>query len=370
MANTTGSGRSQTDKERSKQMSRSVASNPPGKSGGRPTGRSGQGSGGPRRNAPRAGSGGPPNRGSGGGRRTAARPSPSRPSRRSPTALLTWGTAALVLVIVIVLVVVKLTGGGTQATSGPQWSPTPAAIAAQVTHVPASVFDAVGINSPATQVNPPVPISGQKPLTYPGPGGTSLPGVYYYGADYCPFCAAARWAIITALSRFGTFHNLGDMQSSSSDVYANTQTFTLSKATYTSPYFVFKPDEYLSNEVDAAGNYTVLHKPTPAEAALITKYDTSTYFPQTLPQGENGFPFIDFGNKILADFIYSPSILASLSRSEIAAGLKNAKNPITQAIITSANYLSASVCNIDGQMPASVCTSSGVTAAAKAMKLG
>jgi hypothetical protein len=273
------------------------------------------------------------------------------------------------LVIVIVLVVVKLTGGGTQATSGPQWSPTPAAIAAQVTHVPASVFDAVGINSPATQVNPPVPISGQKPLTYPGPGGTSLPGVYYYGADYCPFCAAARWAIITALSRFGTFHNLGDMQSSSSDVYANTQTFTLSKATYTSPYFVFKPDEYLSNEVDAAGNYTVLHKPTPAEAALITKYDTSTYFPQTLPQGENGFPFIDFGNKILADFIYSPSILASLSRSEIAAGLKNAKNPITQAIITSANYLSASVCNIDGQMPASVCTSSGVTAAAKAMKL-
>ncbi len=368
MANTTGSGRPQTDKERSKQMSRSVANNPPGRSGGRPAGRPGQGSGGPRRNAPRSGSGGPPNRGSGGGRRTGARPSPSRPSRRSPTALLTWGTAALVVVIVIVLVVVKLTGG-TQATSGPAWSPTPATIVAQVTNVPASVFDAVGIDSPVAPVNPPIAITGQKPLTFPGSDGTSLPGVYFYGAEYCPFCAAARWSIITALSRFGTFHNLGDMESSSSDVYANTQTFTFSKATYTSHYFVFKPDEYLSNQVDAAGNYTVIHKPTATEAALVHKYDTSTYFPQTLPEGENGFPFIDFGNKTLADFIYSPSILSNLTRSEIASGLTHANNPITQAIIASANYFSASVCNIDGQMPTAVCTSTGVTAAAKAMKL-
>ena len=366
MANTSGSGRTQTDKDRSKQMSRSVAKNPPGKTGGRP----GQGSGGPRRNAPRAGSGGPPNRGSGGGKRTGgARPSPSRPSRRSPTALLTWGTAALVVVIVIVLVVVKISGGGTHATSGPPWVQTPATIAAQVTGVPASVYDAVGINSPVTEVNPPISITGQKPLTFTSANGTSLPGVYFYGAEYCPYCAAGRWAIITALSRFGTFHNLGDMQSSSTDVYANTQTFTFSKATYTSPYFVFKPDEYLSNQVDAAGNWTVLQKPTPAELALVEKYDSSTYFPDTLSEGESGFPFIDFGNKILEDFIFSPAILASLSRSEIASGLTDPKNPITQAIIASANYLSASVCSIDGQQPASVCTSSGVTAAAKAMKL-
>jgi hypothetical protein len=29
-----------------------------------------------------------------------------------------------------------------------------------------------------------------------------------------------------------------------------------------------------------------------------------------LSEGESGFPFIDFGNKILQDFIFSPAILA------------------------------------------------------------
>jgi hypothetical protein len=42
---------------------------------------------------------------------------------------------------------------------------------------------------------------------------------------------------------------------------------------------------------------------------------------------------------------------------------------VTQAIIASANYLSAGTCAIDGQQPASVCTSKGVTAASKSLKL-
>ena len=41
-----------------------------------------------------------------------------------------------------------------------------------------------------------------------------------------------------------------------------------------------------------------------------------------------------------------------------------------KAIVAGANYLSASVCHIDGQHPASVCASKGVTAATKALKLG
>ena len=66
---------------------------------------------------------------------------------------------------------------------------------------------------------------------------------------------------------------------------------------------------------------------------------------------------------------YSPTILGGLSRDDIASGLKDSKNPITQAIVAGSNYLSASVCHIDGQMPASVCTSKGVAAATKALKL-
>ena len=369
MANTTGSGRTQADKDRSKQLSRAVTSNQRGRDGGRPNGRSGQGSGGPRRSNPRSGSGGPPNRGSGGGKRTGARSSPSRPSRRSPTALLTWGTAALVLVIVVVLVVVKIVGGS-HPSSGPEgFSPASPAVVAQVTGVPASVFDEVGITSQVSAINPPTVISGQKPLTFPAANGTSLPGVYFYGAEYCPFCAAARWSIIVALSRFGTFTGLGNMESSSSDTDPNTQTFTFSKTTYSSLYIVFKPDEYLSNQVNAAGSYEVLRPPTKEEAKLVTTYDSDTYFPTAgLSEGENGFPFIDFGNKILQDTLYDPSILQGLTREEIASGLSNAKNPITQVIVAGANYLSAAVCDIDGQQPSSVCTSKGVMAAAKALK--
>ena len=72
---------------------------------------------------------------------------------------------------------------------------------------------------------------------------------------------------------------------------------------------------------------------------------------------------------MLSSSSYSPSLLQQVTREEIAAGLSDPKNPVTQAIIASSNYLSAGVCAIDGQMPASVCTSKGVAAAAKALKL-
>jgi hypothetical protein len=284
---------------------------------------------------------------------------------------LTWGTAALVVVIVIVLVVVKIIGGGNTLSSGAKaFSPASPTVVAQVTGVPASVFNEVGITSDVAPVNPPITITGQKPLTFAGPNGTSLPGVYFYGAEYCPYCAAARWSIIVALSRFGTFKKLGNMQSSLTDTDPGTYTFTFVKTKYASPYIVFEPEEYYSNQVDAAGTgYTVLTPPTKVEASIVDTYDTSKYFPETLSEGEAGFPFFDFGNKLLQDTLYDPSILQGLSRNEIASGLTDAKNPITQVIVAGANYFSASVCDIDGQMPASVCTSKGVTAAAKALKL-
>ncbi len=368
MANT-GSGRTQADKERSKQMSRPVNANQAGRGNGRQNNKpSQQRQGGPRRSDARSGGGRPPGARPPG--RNASRPSSSRPSKRSPATLLTWGTAALVVVIVLVLVVVKLTGANNSLSSGAKFSLASPTVVAQVTHVPDSVFNTVGVNAQVSEINPPIAVSGQKPLTFTAADGKSLPGVYFYGAEYCPYCGAARWALIAALSRFGTFHKLGNMTSSANDVDPNTPTFTFAKATYSSPYIVFKPDEYLSNQVNAAGtNYLVLMTPTKFEQSLVTKYDTSTYFP-SLPADQNGFPFIDFGNKLLQDTIYDPSILQGVTRDEIAAGLNNAKNPITQVIVAASNYLSASVCDIDGQMPAAVCTSKGVTAAARALKLG
>ena len=58
--------------------------------------------------------------------------------------------------------------------------------------------------------------------------------------EYCPYCAAERWAMVNALARFGTFHNLGATASSSIDVNPSTPTFTFRGAGYSSPFVVFQ----------------------------------------------------------------------------------------------------------------------------------
>jgi hypothetical protein len=366
----------QADKERSKQLSRPVDGRTASRQGrngpARPATRAEQQRASTAGRRPNQGPGRGPGRGSNGrgAGRNGSRP-PSRPvPRRSPTSLLTWGAVALVLVIVVVLVVIKISGGGPSPTTGPPPTPASASVVADVTGVPASVYDTVGINSSVAPIDAPVVTTGQPKLTYTSPSGATMPGVYFYGAEYCPYCAAERWAIITALSRFGTFKGLDNMQSSGTDVFPNTQTFTFAQATYTSKYIVFRPQEYYSNQVNSSdAGYQILQNFKGDEAALVRKYDSSTYFPGSLQQGENGFPFIDIGNKVLSSSSYSPSLLQQVTRQEIAAGLNDPKNPVTQAIIASANYLSAGVCAIDGQEPASVCTGKGVAAASKALKL-
>lgn len=292
---------------------------------------------------------------------------PSKAGKRSSATLLTWGAIALVVVIVAVLVIVKVSGGGGSSASGNGSSPAPQSIVDQVTKIPASVYDTVGVNSPATAVSKPTAVKGQPALTLPDANGTSKPGVLYIGAEYCPYCAAERWAMIAALSRFGTFSGLGITQSSATDVYPNTPTFSFYKATATSPYLVFKGVEQYSNVASASGGYKVLEQLTPSEIKLISKYDTSTYLPGASP---GSIPFISIGNRFLvAGASYSPAILSGLTRNEIAAGLSDPSNPATQAIIATANYLSASICQITNQKPGSVCTSKGVQAADKAMGL-
>jgi hypothetical protein len=107
-----------------------------------------------------------------------------------------------------------------------------------------------------------------------------------------------------------------------------------------------------------------------SDQKLISTYYTTKYL-TGITNGQVGIPFIDIGNKIFVyqSSSYTPSILANLSRQQIASGLDDPTNPVTQAILASSNYLSASICATDGQQPSAVCTSKGVTAAAKALKL-
>jgi hypothetical protein len=277
----------------------------------------------------------------------------------------------LVVVVVAGLVIIKVASGGTSGGGSTSFQPTDPTTFSELTTVPASVFNTVGVTSAAVGVTPPLAVTGQPLLTSKNTAGKTVPEVLYIGAEYCPFCAAQRWATIIALSRFGTWGGLGNMTSSSIDEYPNTPTFTFARATFTSKYLAFKSVEEYTNYVDATTNYyKVFQTPTAAEAANIKKYDDHKYIPYLTTKQALSIPYLTFGDKFfVAGASYSPTTLTGSTRSDIASGLSNAASPITAAIIASANYQSAALCSLTGQQPSAVCTSAGVKAADTAMKL-
>ena len=279
-----------------------------------------------------------------------------------------WGAVGLVVVIIVVLVVVKATGGSSSGSgSYTPVTPAPASVVHDVTNIPASVYDTVGVTSPTIPVNPPIIVKNQPPLTLNG----KTPSMLYVGAEYCPFCAAERWAMTAALSRFGTWSNLKITASSHTDVAADTNTFSYYGASYTSPYINFVHKEIDSNVPDANNSppYQPLETLTKQEGQIATKYSSAQFVPGS--QGGISFPFVTINNQaIISGASYEPQALAGQSWNEIASGLSDPKNPVTQAIVASANYISAAICASSPDAPASVCNSPGVKAATKALKLG
>ncbi len=134
--------------------------------------------------------------------RIAAQRAAAQRAQRRNRLLLAGG--AIVAVVAVVLAFVLLHGGnsGSASTAGEPPGPTGAALTAlvgEVTSVPAAALAQVGSG---TVTSTPTSISGA-PLTSGG-----KPEMLYMGAEYCPYCAAERWSMIVALSRFGTFSGL------------------------------------------------------------------------------------------------------------------------------------------------------------------
>ena len=252
--------------------------------------------------------------------------------------------AVVVLAIVLTFVIIKLNSKPSSSASSASNGPTGAALSAvvdKVTSVPASTLDAVGDGGGAV-TGKPTTITGT-PLTANG-----KPEMLYIGAEYCPYCAAERWAMIVALSRFGTFSGLSTVHSSSTDVYPNTPTFTFYKSSYTSPYLTFTSVETTTNVPDSSSpsGYVPLQTPTSAQTAVWTKYTS------------NGtIPFIDFGNKYLISGVsFSNSVLSGLNWNQIATDLSNPNSSVAKAVDGTANYITAAICKMTGNQPASACT--------------
>ena len=213
---------------------------------------------------------------------TAPAKAPAR-GRGRPAGLFTWLAVGLVVVVVAALVIVKVASGSSEparATSSFQ-AAEPHNGSAELTNVPASVFNTVGVTSPIAPVDarrrPNEAVSPR--LTATNASGQKVPEILYMGAEYCPYCAAQRWSTSSRSVASAPGQGLGNMSSYASDVYPNTPTFTFLKANYTSKYLVFKSVEVYANYLERKTKTTTRPcKSRPQqEEHEITKYDTAKY---------------------------------------------------------------------------------------------
>jgi hypothetical protein len=185
-------------------------------------------------------------------------------------------------------------------------------------------------------------------------GGGPQPVVFFYGAEFAPYAAVQRWPLILALSRFGTFKELGLMQSSATTAFADLSTFTFWKVSYASKYLILESVERYSSLNPTGGRYLGLQRPNAQEAAAIASYGA----------GANTFAVTDVANRyVLNGASFAPGVLAGLTQSQIAGNLNTPASPLTQAVVSAANEITASICAVDGDKPDAVCDSKGVEAA-------
>ncbi len=268
--------------------------------------------------------------------------------------LIAAGSVLAVIAVVVAIIVIKANSKPAATASNGTAS---AALVSAVTSVPASTLDKVGNGSGAFTGKIQTITGSATPLTAGG-----KPELLYMGAEFCPFCAADRWAMIVALSRFGTFSGLATVRSAAAngagvaEPYPNTPTWTFAKATFTSQYLTFTAVESQTNIPDTStGAYTNLQTPTSAQRALFAKYDAPPYIDAN---HAGSIPFLDFGNKYVSiGGSYNPQVLSGLTWNTIASDLSNPSSAVAQAIDGTANYFTAAICKLTGNQPASACTS-------------
>jgi hypothetical protein len=261
-------------------------------------------------------------------------------ARRRSSLMGSWGLVVGVLIVIAAIVVIFVVVSNQQASNNAAQTPTPvsSSVLNAVTHVDPKVLATVGTGG----VSNPLQIVKGSPSPLTGPGGH--PEFFYYGAEFCPYCAAERWAVVVALSRFGTFTKLGQIQSSEDSI----STFTFRQSAYSSQYIDFVPVE------EEGQNHELLQTPTTGQQQLINTYDAPPY-----SSTAGGYPFIDIANqRVMSGASDDPSKLLNLTWDDIAGKLSDSNSDVAKAILGSANYLTAAICLATNQQPGSVCNAS------------
>ncbi len=266
--------------------------------------------------------------------RAAAQREAQRKAEQRRRTLTVGAVVVVVLAVIAGMVAIKLSTDSSSKATAAAVTPAPAAAVQAVSTVPAAAFAAVGAGTTT---------AAPKPVTGPPLLKGDKTRVVYLGAEYCPYCAAERWTMVAALSRFGT--GLQQAASSSKDVNPSTPTFSFRSVGYDSKYLSFEPVETATSTIKG-NSYEPLQTPTAEQQALFTKY-----------QPEGGIPFVDIGNKfVVSGAGYDGKILQGKTFEQIAAAVRDPGTAIGKAVLGSANVLTADLCTASGNK-APVCSS-------------
>ena len=274
--------------------------------------------------------------------------------RHIPRRYLALGLIILAICLLGALVIVRDNSSTDSTSTTETLSPAPGSLLGTIAGVPGSVFDTVGVASPTVPVTALRATSGGAPVWETTAGtGAARPVIFFYGAEFAPFAAAERWPVVLALSRFGTFGQLGIVQSSPTTAFAALSTFTFWQSSYRSHHVALESVERYGTLNPTGARYLPLESADGREAAAVAAYGS----------GVNSFPLLDVGNRYVLDgSAFTPGALVGLSQDQIAGYLSNPLSPLTQAVVAAANEITAAICAVDGQQPAAVCSTKGVAA--------
>jgi hypothetical protein len=247
----------------------------------------------------------------------------------------------------VVIVVLSLSAGAALAAGRTDGSkPAPAAVASEVTHVPATTLNRVGKGGVSGK-------NGSK-LTGRPLRSDGKPEVLAFTLAWCPHCAASSWSLAIALSRFGTLGHLRVINAGTyyehhggKPGYPDAHGISFFGSTFASKYLKFV--DVIEQDVHGKN----FEKPTKREQAAFS-FDSQ------------GLPGVDIAGRyaFLASG-YNPGLLGTKSWATIAGGLAHASGTLARRIEGYANLLTAALCTVTSGKPRGVCTSEGVKEAAK-----
>ena len=328
----------------------------PPRPGGRPNNAGGNKTAVPPRPMPKTG-------GASGSRGSADRPN-SRLSarqieehRRRRNIYTSLGAAGVVVVVVVVIIAISLTG----TTKKPKPSAgsvsgqydIPASTVSKVEGVPVRTLVAAAAAVPRSSWSASKAGDAVPPQALPA-GNKALmdgakPQILYIASEYCPFCAAQRWAMVMALSKFGTFSGLRGTSSSPTDVFASTPTFTFYNSTFTSKYLSFVAVE---TETNAGARLQDLTK---AQTSLLNKWDAPPYVGSSQQSGSIPFLYMS-GKYLMIGSQYDGGALSGMQFTKAADYLTSGSNVTSKGAVAAAGYLVGDICALTHGQPASVCS--------------